>query len=58
MLKKPTAEETYRKYNCLNCGAKLTSQETRLFLESLYCIDPHGDPRQLCLACKKLKPRV
>jgi len=49
---KKSAEEEYRKYTCLECGARLTSQETRLFLEGLYCIDPNGDSRQLCLSCK------
>ena len=49
---KKSAEDEYRKYACLKCGVKLSSQETRTFLEGVYHIDPNGDPRQLCFSCK------
>lgn len=49
---KKSAEDEYRKYYCVRCGARLTNQETRAFLEGRYTIDPNGDDRQLCENCK------
>ena len=51
---KKTAEEEYRKYFCAHCGARLSSGETRVYLEGLYGIDPNGDARKLCKLCKTI----
>lgn len=50
---KKTAEEEYRRFFCEKCGARLSSQETRVYLENLYGIDPIKDKRRICFSCKK-----
>lgn len=52
-MRRRTKQDDYQKYNCESCGKLLSPEETRLFLEGRYKIDPTGDERQLCSLCKE-----